>query len=59
MTFPTVIRWPFEKVVFFNQKASLVRVHSMLGQVTEEIADRAYGFSRDPKEFMKELCDCF
>ena len=54
-----MIRWPFEKVVFFNQKASLVRVHSMLGQVTEEIADRAYGFSRDPKEFMKELCDCF
>lgn len=59
MTFPTVIRWPFEKVVFFNQKASLIRVHGMLGQVTEEIAGRAYGFCRDPKEFMKELCDCF
>lgn len=52
MRFPTVIRWPFEKIVFFNQKASLFRVHSKLYQLTEEIKDRGYSVREDPAEFL-------
>lgn len=40
---PSVIRWPFEKTVFYNQKAKMFRIHKMLYQVNEEVAERAYG----------------
>lgn len=56
MRFPTVIRWPFEKVAFFNQKSSFFRVHSKLYQITEEIKDRSYGIQASPGELMAELC---
>lgn len=55
MRFPSVIRWPFEKVAFFNQKANFFRVHSTLYQTAEEIKDRSYGIKADPEEFLKEL----
>lgn len=55
MQFPTVIRWPFEKVVFFNQKASFFRVHSKLYQIAEEIKDRSYGVQALSEDFLKEL----
>ena len=37
LEYPTVIRWPFEKVTFINQKAHLVRVHEKLYHHTPEI----------------------
>ena len=40
---PSVIRWPFEKTVFYNQKAKMFRIHKMFYQVNEEVAERAYG----------------
>lgn len=55
MSFPTVIRWPFEKTVFLNKKAMMYRIHSRLYQVTEEIKDKAYGIQKDPVIFVKEL----
>ena len=59
MRFPSVIRWPFEKVVFFNQKAELFRVHSKLYQITEEIKEKGYGICIRPTEFIKELSNKF
>lgn len=55
MSYPTVIRWPFEKTVFINQKAYLYRVHSSLYQITEEVAGKAEGICAQPTEFLKEL----
>lgn len=55
MRYPTVVRWPFEKIVFFNQKAELFRVHEKLCQVAEEIAERAHGICQKPEEFLMEL----
>lgn len=55
MKYPTVIRWPFEKVTFYNQKAELFRVHSRLYQITEEIKERGWGICQKPEEFLKEL----
>ncbi len=43
MKLPSVIRWPFEKTVFYNQKATMFRVHEKFYQVNEEVAERAYG----------------
>lgn len=55
MRFPTVIRWAFEKVAYFNQKAVFFRVHSKLFQTTEEIKERSVGIQSDPMDFLKEL----
>ena len=40
LEYPTVVRWPFEKVVFLNKKAHLVRVHEKLYHHTPEIGDK-------------------
>ncbi len=52
MKYPTVIRWPFEKIVYFNQKANIFRVHSKLYQLTEEIKDRGYKIEKKPMDFL-------
>lgn len=59
MKYPTVIRWPFEKVVYFNQKAELFRVHSKLYQMTEEIKEKGHGICSSPIDFVKELSNKF
>lgn len=53
---PTVIRWPFEKTVFFNRKSHMYRVHQSLSQVTEEIGDRAAAVPENSVEWIKKLC---
>lgn len=59
MKYPTVIRWAFEKVVFFNQKAEFYRVHSKLYQMTQELHDRGKGICQSPEKFVKELSNGF
>lgn len=55
MKFPSVIRFPFEKIVYFNQKASFFRIHSRLYQVTEEIKEKSYAIQGTAPELLKEL----
>lgn len=52
MKYPNVIRWPFEKIVYFNQKACIFRVHSKLYQLTEEIKDKGYKIAEKPIDFL-------
>ncbi|MDE6883259.1 MAG: hypothetical protein K2P48_09110 [Lachnospiraceae bacterium] len=52
MEYPTVIRFPFEKIVYYNQKSFLYRIHSKLHQVGEEISDRGTGIQADAIEFI-------
>ena len=40
LDYPTVIRWPFEKVTFVNNKAHLIRVHEKLYHHTPEIKEK-------------------
>ena len=40
LEYPTVVRWPFEKVTFINKKAHLVRVHEKLYHHTPEIENK-------------------
>lgn len=47
---PMVIRFPFEKTVFLNQKSKMYRVHPTLPQVTAEIGGRGKAVQADPLE---------
>ncbi len=58
MKYPSVIRWPFEKITFFNQKATHFRVHSTLYQTAEEIKEKSYGIKLTPEDFIQELSSC-
>lgn len=46
--FPQVIRWPFERTVFYNKKATLVRVHSRFPQVEAELSEKAVAVAANP-----------
>lgn len=57
MQLPTVIRWPFERIVYYNKKAFLYRIHPSLYQLEEKIADRGIGIKEKPvKFFSKWIC---
>lgn len=55
MDFPSVVRWPFEKAVFFNRKAFLCRVNGRLYQLTEELAGKGCGISQNAIEWLGQL----
>lgn len=55
MEYPGIIRFPFEKIMYYNRKAFLYRVHSQLYQVGEEIADRSRGIAENPVDFLCRL----
>jgi len=52
MKYPSVIRWPFEKMAFFNNKAQFFRIHKKLYHLTEELKEKGYGIAQNPIEFM-------
>ena len=41
LQFPSVFRFPFEKMAYFNRKVTCFRVHKSLYQLTEEMAERS------------------
>lgn len=49
---PEVIRFPFEKTAYFNQKAFLYRVNARFPQITEELHGRAKGIQADSVEWL-------
>ena len=52
MRYPTIIRWPFEKIAYCNQKASFVRVHKTLFQLSEELHGKGNSIEADPIDFL-------
>lgn len=52
MQLPTLIRWPFEKIIYYNRKSFLYRVHSSLYQLGEEISDRGVGIKENSIKFL-------
>lgn len=52
MEYPTVIRFPFEKIVYYNQKAFLYRIHPMLYHIGEEIGDKGCALKGNPLDFL-------
>lgn len=53
---PSVIRWPFEKVAFFNQKASFWRINGTLYQLSEELVGKGTSISMNAIDWLKDLC---
>lgn len=52
MNYPSVIRWPFEKVAFFNNKASIFRVHKSLYQISKELHDKGRSLDENACSFV-------
>lgn len=55
MKFPSVIRWPFEKVAYFNQKSYFCRVHEKLYQLTAELSGKGCGISQNAIDWLRML----
>lgn len=54
---PTVIRWPFEKIILFNQKAYMYRVNQRYAQLADGMKERAAAYSENSTEWIKH-CLC-
>lgn len=56
MDFPTIIRFPFEKTTFINEKAFLIRINERLPQLSAELKGRGMSVRCRPSAFLN---DCF
>lgn len=54
MAYPGIIRFPFEKMAYYNRKAYLYRIHPHLYQLGEEISGRGRGIKCDPLDFLEK-----
>lgn len=54
LVFPTIIRWPFEKVGFYNQKATFVRVNENLYHMSEELRDKGISIAKNSIDWLLE-----
>lgn len=56
---PNIFRWPFEKVIFINQKSKMFRINNVFYQLPAEIdaKDRAMSIQADGMSFISELID--
>lgn len=55
MRFPSVIRWPFEKAAYFNQKAFFCRVNKNLYQLAEELSGKGVGISQNAIDWLSAM----
>lgn len=53
LKYPSVIRWPFERVTLINNKAKFMRVHKQLFQLTEDIREKGISIEENPVEFLR------
>lgn len=51
---PTVIRWPFEKTVIFNQKSFMYRVNEKYAQLADGMQDRAVAVAENSVEWVRK-----
>ena len=56
MNLPNIIRWPFEKIAYYNKKASFFRVNGSLYQLTEKLSDKGISIGENAIDFL--LADC-
>ena len=54
-SFPGIIRWPFEKTAFFNQKACFLRVNESFPQISEELSGRAFGIRENSLKWIQRI----
>lgn len=54
MTFPNIIRWPFEKVAFYNNKAVFIRVNEKLYHMSEALKDKGVSVGENAIAWLEE-----
>lgn len=54
-TNPEIIRFPFEKVAMYNNKAHFIRVDKNFYQLAKEISDKGEALKSDGNEFVNNL----
>lgn len=54
LNLPGIIRWPFEKVAFYNQKASFFRINASLYQMTEELDGKGISIGMSAVDYLRE-----
>lgn len=52
---PSVIRWPFEKIAFYNNKAMFYRINERLYQMTAELKDKGISIPENSVTFFGNL----
>lgn len=52
---PDAIRWPFEKVTSFNQKAILIRINEELSQLPLELKDKGMSVAKNAIDWLTEI----
>lgn len=52
LSFPTIIRWPFEKVAYYNQKAKMIRVNERLYQMSEELKEKGISINQNSIDWL-------
>lgn len=55
MKLPQIIRFPFERVCFYNQKSHFIRVNEKFPQLTSEIADKGESVNTNSVQWVKLL----
>lgn len=56
MNYPTVIRYPFERVAYINQKARYFRVNERLSMLSEELAEKGVSIAENAIDWIESLC---
>lgn len=54
---PKLIRWPFEKTVFFNKKAHMYRVNQTFAQISGDIGERAVSVRENSVDFIMKAAE--
>jgi len=55
MTYPSIIRFPFEKVAFYNNKAHFVRVNETLYHMSVEIKDKGFSIPENAVTWLRNV----
>lgn len=54
---PTVIRWPFEKIAFINQKAYFYRVNEKFPQISAELSEKGEAIKENGIDFILSISE--
>ena len=55
MGLPSIIRWPFEKVAYYNEKADFFRINEQLYHMTKELETKGISISENAVDFLNKM----
>lgn len=56
---PAFMRWPFEKMAYFNQKAHFIRVNESFYQIPADLKGRGEGIKENSVQWARERAELF